>query len=536
MMIKSMTRVYAGALAAGPALLAALVRALFTPGSAATAHSQQQLMQALARERAQAENANRELRASQARLLAVLNGVQDGVITIDKSGIVQSFNQSAERIFGYACDQVVGKNVNMLMPQPFRSQHDDYLSRHADTGPRSATGRVCETTGMRKDSSQFPIELQVNQALVDGEVLFTGSVRDITAHKQANEQLRIAAVTFEAQQSIFITDADCRILRANKAFLAETGFTEEELVGRTPAMLKAGVHDASFYSQMRETLVRTGSWQGEVTGLRKSGETYPKWLTISAVRNDEGAVSHYVSTHVDITERKRMEEEVSLLAFYDPLTKLANRRLLTDRLRQAQAASKRSGLYGALIFIDLDNFKPLNDSHGHELGDLLLKEAASRLKACVREMDTVARFGGDEFVVILSALHGDRASSVSQAELIAKKIGSSLSESYALARRRAQQAETTIKHHCTASIGVTLFVRDEVDPDEVLKCADMAMYDAKREGRNQTRFYSEPNRSLALIAALRRRELHAVGHSRLQPPSRARAHGPAPQRAFAATP
>lgn len=533
MSINFVTR-FQTALATGSAIVSDGMQAWFAPRPSAAAQNQQQLMQALARERIQAENANRALRASQARLLAVLNSVQDGVITIDKSGIIQSFNQSAERIFGYTSEQVVGKNVNMLMPQPARSQHDDQLSRHAETGTPSVTGGVRETTGMRKDSSQFPIELQVNQALVDGEVLFTGSVRDITARKQADEQLRIAAITFEAQQSIFITDAECRILRANKTFLAETGFAEEDLVGRTPRMLQAGVHDTSFYRTMRESLARTGSWQGEITGLRKNGETYPKWLTISAVRNDAGAVSHYVSTHVDITERKRMEEEVSQLAFYDPLTRLANRRLLTDRLRQAQAASKRSGLYGALIFIDLDNFKPLNDSHGHEVGDTLLKEAASRLKACVREMDTVARFGGDEFVVILSALHADQASSVAQAELIARKIGSSLSESYALVRRRAQQAESTIRHQCTASIGVTLFVRDELDPDEILKCADMAMYDAKREGRNQTRFYNEPNRPLALIAALTRRELHVASHSRLQAPVRIRAHS-STSRAFATT-
>lgn len=506
-----------------------VVRALLTTRSFTVAYSQEQLLRALEQQKALTESANCELRASQTRLQAVLSGVQDGVIMIGKSGRVQSFNQSAEKIFGYGSDEVVGQNINRLMPQPYRSQHDAYLSRYAETSGGKVIGRIREVTGLRKDGSSFPMELWVNEALVNGEVLFIGSVRDIAVHKQASEQLRVAAVTFEAQQGVLITDSNFRILRANKALLAETGFSEDDLVGRNPEMLDADVHDASFYKLMWETLVQTGSWQGEITGLRKGGAVYPKWLAISAVKNESGAVSHYVCTHTDITERKRMEEEVSQLAFYDPLTKLANRRLLADRLRQALSASKRSGHYGALIFLDLDNFKPLNDKHGHEVGDLLLKKVAKRLRGCVREIDTVARFGGDEFVVILAALHTDKANSMAQAELIARKISNSLSETYRLTAQREQEAETTVEHHCTASIGVTLFAREEVSSDQILKRADTAMYDAKREGCNQTRFYREP----ALVADAQTRskrvEPYLAGH--LHAPPRPRSHSHMPHRA-----
>lgn len=181
----------------------------------------------------------------------------------------------------------------------------------------------------------------------------------------------------------------------------------------------------------------------------------------------------------DITERKQMEAQVRELAFYDALTKLPNRRLLNDRLSQAMSASQRSGRYCALLFLDLDNFKPLNDTHGHVVGDLLLIEVANRLKNCVREIDTVARFGGDEFVVILNDLDMNKAESASQAEIVAEKIRTSLSAPYSLAIKQEGKAETTIEHHCTASVGMALFINHEESQDDILKLADTAMYQAK---------------------------------------------------------
>lgn len=212
----------------------------------------------------------------------------------------------------------------------------------------------------------------------------------------------------------------------------------------------------------------------------------------SPVKDEQGRVWASLASFIDITERKQMEERVRQLAFHDTLTALPNRRLFNDRLRQTMAASKRSAHYGALMFLDLDDFKPLNDTHGHGVGDRLLVEAADRLKGCVREIDTVARFGGDEFVVMISELDADKEESALQATAIAEKIRLALSAPYRLTVRRPGEADTTVEHRCTASIGVTLFINHEAGPDEILKWADMAMYQAKEAGRNSIRFY-DPN-------------------------------------------
>lgn len=206
-------------------------------------------------------------------------------------------------------------------------------------------------------------------------------------------------------------------------------------------------------------------------------------------RDEHGTIIGYHGITREITERKRMQDEVQQLALYDSLTKLPNRHLLNDRLDQALAANRRKACYGALMFIDLDNFKPLNDEHGHFAGDLVLIEVADRLKNCVRKMDTVARFGGDEFVVVLTELNVDKAKSKSQAEAVAKNICSALSATYSVKLKREGEAEVSIEHHCSASIGVVLFSDHAGNQDDILIWADKAMYQAKDAGRNAIRFY-----------------------------------------------
>ncbi len=314
---------------------------------------------------------------------------------------------------------------------------------------------------------------------------------DITERKQANLQQRIAATAFESQEGMLITDAQKKILRVNRAFCDITGYSAEEAVGQTPRLLQSGLHDAAFYASMMQSLRCNGIWQGEIWDRRKNSEVYPEWLMITAVKDDAGEITNYVGALTDITERKLAEDEIRSLAFYDSLTQLPNRRLLNDRLGQTLVSSKRGGGYGALMFLDLDNFKPLNDTYGHAVGDLLLIEAAGRLRTCVREMDTVSRFGGDEFVVVLSDLNGDKTESTSQAGIIAEKIRLALSEPYCLTVIPKGNGATsiTIEHHCTASIGVTLFTHAEMGQDDILKWADGAMYQAKEAGRNLVRFY-----------------------------------------------
>lgn len=343
-----------------------VVRALLTTRSFAAAYSQEKLMRALEHEKAQAEAANQALEASQIRLLAIFDGIQDAVITIGPNGIIRSFNQSAEKIFGYQAIEAVGQNVAILIPGD-RGEHDAAMRNYSVTHKPKVIGKLREVTGRRKSGEAFPMEIWVTETELSGEPLFTSSMRDITA-------------------------------------------------------------------------------------------------------------------------RKAMEEEVRLLAFYDPLTKLPNRRLLEDRLTHAMANGKRSDCYGALMFLDLDNFKLLNDTYGHEAGDFLLLDVARRLKGCLRERDTVARFGGDEFIVVLSELTSDRVDAFSQAALVAEKIRDVVAAPYQLNFKRQGKPEEILEHRCTVSIGVCLFTGQEAGREALFKGADAAMYEAKGAGRNQVRF------------------------------------------------
>lgn len=302
-------------------------------------------------------------------------------------------------------------------------------------------------------------------------------------------EVRIAATAFETQDGMVITDARRVILRVNHSFTAITGYTADEAVGQTLDLLKSDRHDESFYAALWESVDRTGKWQGEIWSRRKNGEVYPERLAITAVKGGNRAISHYVSTMHDITHRKQAEEQIRVLAFYDNLTQLPNRRLLNDRLEQAISANKRSGSYGALMFLDLDNFKTLNDTQGHSAGDALLIEAAHRLVSCVREVDTVARFGGDEFVVMINNQGDDKDESSAHASIVAKKICASLSVPYLLKVSHEGKAQKTVEHQSSASIGVVMFGQHEVDKEDLLKWADLAMYQAKNAGRNQFRFY-----------------------------------------------
>ena len=283
----------------------------------------------------------------------------------------------------------------------------------------------------------------------DGKpIRMVGTGSDLTERKQAEQQLRIAAIAFESQEGMVVTDANNNILRVNQAFTSITGYTEKEVIGQTPTLLHSGRQGKHFYAAMWESLNNTDAWEGEIWNRRKNGEIYPEHLTITAVKDSNGNVTNYVSTLMDITLRKAAEERIQYLAFYDPLTHLPNRRLLTDRLNQAMVLSERSGADGALLFIDLDHFKLINDTLGHAVGDLLLQQVAERLTNCVRECDTVARLGGDEFVILLEGLSEHPIEAAAQTENIGKKVITSLNQPYQLGSHEYQS---------TSSIGLALF-------------------------------------------------------------------------------
>lgn len=296
-----------------------------------------------------------------------------------------------------------------------------------------------------------------------------------------NEDVTIDASIFHGQGAVVITDHNKVILKANDSFIRSTGYGIGELIGKKISILKSDRHDDVFYKNMWEQIHKTGSWNGEIWDKRKNDEIYPKWLTITAIKNTSGNIAYYVGTHTDLTEHKAKEEEIQRLAFYDFLTGLPNRRLLLDRLNLALISCCSRKKMGAIVFIDMDNFKNLNDVYGHEMGDLLLKQVAERLKLCVRERDTVSRFGGDEFVMLLENLSPLKLEAKHDIEQICKKIMTSLNEDYQLDR---------LIYHSTPSIGVTLFDGNKTDTNELLKQADDAMYKSKQSGRNTVNFYN----------------------------------------------
>jgi len=317
-----------------------------------------------------------------------------------------------------------------------------------------------------------------------------GFMFDITERKRMEDGLRQAATLFDnSAEGVTITQADGRIVAVNPAFTAITGYERAEVLGQNPRMLQSGRHGPRFYTDMWEAIVQHGRWQGEIWNRRKSGDIYPGWLSLVAVHGAQGQVTHYVATFSDITLQKQNEERIEQLAYSDPLTGLPNRRLLLDRLAHALVVSQRSQLQGALFILDIDDFKGLNDTRGHYVGDLLLQQVARRLSAHVRPGDTVARLGGDEFVVMLEDLGPDALQAMRKAETIGSQLLQALAEPYALQGSM---------HHHSASLGVALFGLPPASVEELLKQADMAMYRAKALGRNTLSFF-DPEMQSALV-------------------------------------
>ena len=301
--------------------------------------------------------------------------------------------------------------------------------------------------------------------------------------QRSESELRVAATAFESQEAMMVTDATGMILRVNRAFTEITGYAAEEVVGKNPRMLKSERHDAEFYRAMWQRIAQSGSWQGELWDRRKNGEEYPELLTISAVTDSNGVVTHYVGAHLDITERKKAEEQIKAMAFYDQLTGLPNRTLLMDRLGHAMTLCARNNKHGALMFIDLDHFKAVNDSLGHDAGDMLLQQVAQRLLHCIRACDTAARLGGDEFVVMLENLAASRQEAMQQLDEIGNKILAELNQPF--------QFGAQVGHN-TPSIGAILFNGRESSVDVLLKLADDAMYQVKERGRNGLVIHQQP--------------------------------------------
>ena len=301
---------------------------------------------------------------------------------------------------------------------------------------------------------------------------------------------RVAATAFETSKGMMITDPNKIILRVNRAFTAITGYDPQDVIGKTPRILSSDRHDRYFYEVMWYVIKETGMWEGEIWNKRKNGQVYPQYLIINTVRDDNGDITNYVASLEDISHSKEADAKIHNLAFYDPLTQLPNRRLLIDRLDHALAAATRSESYGALILVDLDQFKTVNETLGYEIGDLLLKEVAVRIGSCVSEGDTLGRIGADEFIVLLEDLGENIEEAAAATEVVANRIIAALAASYRLDNHVL---------HSTVGIGVTLFHNHDISSDELLRQADIAMNQAKRIGNSTLRFF-DPAMQAAISA------------------------------------
>ncbi len=402
---------------------------------------------------------------------------QDMLCTLGFDGDIKDMNPAWIQTLGYAKAQLLATPyIELVHP-------DDRQTTLAEMDA------VCDGKAMTSFENRYRCQdgsyrwLQWNVTPSIASQLMYGVARDITERKLTEaSELRINAIAFESQESLIITDAHGVTLRVNRAFTEATGYTSEEMLGQTPHLFRSDRYDADFYRTMWKTIRSTGIWQGEIWNRRKDGESYPVWLTISAVKAANGIVTHYVGSQIDMTKRMEAEETIKQMAFYDPLTGLPNRRLLMEQLSQAFASSARSGRNGAVLFIDLDNFKDINDTLGHDSGDLLLQQAAQRLKSCLRAGDIVARMGGDEFVVMLEDLSEQAIEAAIQTEAVGEKFLVTLGQPYRLGEH---------EYRSTVSIGAAMFSDHGQSVEEMLKRADIAMYQAKKAGRNTFRFFNQ---------------------------------------------
>jgi diguanylate cyclase (GGDEF)-like protein/PAS domain S-box-containing protein len=412
-------------------------------------------------------------------LKQLIEAIPGPVFYMDAEERYLGCNSAFEAFIGRPASELIGKTSRQLshaeQVDVQRATDRDLLDRSESLIYESA---VRFASGETRDVMFHKAAFTLPEGRVGGLV---GLMIDISERRRMEGNLRQAASVFESSaEGVVITAPDGSIIAVNRAFTEITGYGEGEVIGRNPRFLQSGRHGQNFYREMWGSISRDGRWKGEVWNRRKSGDIFPEWISIVAVRDNKGRMTNYVATFSDITQQKQSEERIEILAFSDPLTKLPNRRLLLDRLAHAIATSNRNNCRGALFFIDLDDFKDLNDTRGHDIGDLLLQQVAKRLAGCVSDGDTLGRFGGDEFVVVLENLGVNSLDASSQAEAVGVKILSALNQPYMLEE---------FSCHSTASIGITLFGGEHSSVDELLKQADLAMYRAKGAGRNRLRFF-----------------------------------------------
>ena len=443
--------------------------------------------------RAQTERA---LKESQNQAQQYLNIAGVMLIALDAEGRVQLVNRKGCEMLGASEAEILGKDwIEHFLPERIRKDVRENVIRmmKGDIAPvEYMENAILTRNGEERMVAWHNAILRDESGGISG-VLASGE--DITERKRAEDQLRLAAKVFEQSgEGIMITDARGNIVMVNQAIMDISGYSEADILGQNPRILASGRHDQAFYQGMWEAISRQGRWQGEVWNRRKDGSLYPELLSIIRVPDAKGEVSHYIGISSDITQHKAAQEHIQQLAHFDPLTGLPNRVLLGDRVSHALSEAQRNRTQLAILFVDLDHFKNVNDTLGHRIGDELLRSVATRLEATVREVDTVSRQGGDEFILILSDTGGDGAAHV------AEKLLETAARPY-----QVEGFELTL----TLSIGIALYPTDGADFEALSKCADAAMYRAKHDGRNTYRFFTADMQartahSLQMENALRR--------------------------------
>ncbi|MDO8414371.1 MAG: EAL domain-containing protein [Gallionellaceae bacterium] len=442
-----------------------------------------------------------ELRqASEAGYQHLIETTHELVQSIGPDGHFTFVNHALCEALGWTCEEALQLSFSQIV-KPDQLSHCQALFGQLMQGKNF---NQVEVTFVAKDGHEIIVEGNLSSIFVDGMFVGTQSFfRDITERKRAEAQLKLAAKVFEQSREAFIiTDADRNIVMVNHAFTLITGYSEAEALGKNPRLLHSGRQDENFYRSMWESINTHGHWQGEVLDRRKDGSVFPKWLSISRVLDNEGEVTHYIGIFGDLSQLKQGEAQIQRLAHFDALTGLPNRVLLNDRINLALSTAQRSQQSLAVMFVDLDHFKNVNDTLGHRIGDALLVEVAARLKLAVREEDTVSRLGGDEFILILPG--ADAAGAAHAAEKLIMAVAQ---------RYQIEQHDLVI----TPSIGIAIYPSDGEDFEALSKCADVAMYRAKRDGRNNYRFFTpemqaRSARTLALENALRQ----ALQHKQLE--------------------
>jgi diguanylate cyclase (GGDEF)-like protein/PAS domain S-box-containing protein len=397
----------------------------------------------------------------------------DPILIIDKqTGNILSANKLSSKLLKYDNKEFQGLNIRAIREKSTRKKVIDDLQYVNKNGSKLIKTNYCD-----KNGTIIPVEVSAKVVPYGNTEVILSIIRDVTERKNAEEKLQLSSRVFsDTHEGIIITDPQQRIVDVNPAFTQITGYSREDVIEKLPSILSSGKQSSTFYTQMWQSVKENGHWQGEVWNRTKQGELYAELLNISSLTNELDEVTHYVGVFSDITISKQHQDQLNLMAHYDVLTKLPNRALFIDRFNQSIAHSKRTKNQLAVCFLDLDDFKPVNDNYGHNVGDRLLIEVAGRITACIREEDTVSRQGGDEFAILLNDIK-----STSQYEETLKRIHQAVALPYFI---------DDIQHNVTASSGVTLYPLDDGDIDTLLRHADHAMYQSKLSGKHRSQLYS----------------------------------------------